>query len=447
MNIKCPLQFSRHLLAPALLLLLSLFSGGALRSTKAQTASSFDRERGRTMLSAVKDDIKKNYYDAEFHGLDLEARFKTADERIKQATSNGQILGIIAQAVIDLDDSHTFFMPPSHTARTDYGWQMQIIGDRCFVTAVKPESDAEAKGLKVGDEILSIDGYTPARENLWKMKYAYYSLKPRAGMRLVIRKPDGKETQLDVMAKIRDGKQIMDLTDNDIWTVIREAESEDRLQRQRFYEVGDDLLIWKMPEFSLTEPEVDNMMGRVRKRKALILDLRGNPGGFVTTLERLAGYFFDHDLKIADLKGRKEMKPQLAKTRGDNIFKGQLVVLVDSGSASAAEIFSRLVQLEKRGTLIGDRTSGAVMQSRHYPHKIGLDIVSFYGVSITNADVIMSDGKSLEKVGVTPDELLLPTANDMAAGRDPVLARAAELVGVKLDAEKAGTLFPIEWRK
>src|SRR5947209_11428856 len=279
------------------------------------------------------------------------------------------------------------------------------------------------------------------------MKYAYYSLRPRPGMRLVIRKPDGKESQLDVMAKIHEGKQILDLTGNDIWNVIREAESEDHLQGQRFYEVGDELLIWKMPEFALTDAEVDNIMGKVRKRKALILDLRGNPGGLVTTLERLAGYFFDHDLKIADLKGRKEMKPQLTKTRGDNIFKGQLVVLVDSGSASAAEIFSRLVQLEKRGTVIGDKTSGAVMQARHFPHQTGLDIVAFYGVSITNADVIMSDGKSLEKVGVTPDELLLPTANDMAAGRDPVLARAAELAGVKLDAEKAGTLFPVEWRK
>jgi len=48
---------------------------------------------------------------------------------------------------------------------------------------------------------------------------------------------------------------------------------------------------------------------------------------------------------------------------------------------------------------------------------------------------------------VTPDELLLPTAADLAAKRDPVLARAAALVGVKLDPERAGSMFPIEWRK
>jgi O-acetyl-ADP-ribose deacetylase (regulator of RNase III) len=60
---------------------------------------------------------------------------------------------------------------------------------------------------------------------------------------------------------------------------------------------------------------------------------------------------------------------------------------------------------------------------------------------------LMTDGKSLEHTGLTPDEMSLPSGADMAAGRDPVLARAAALAGVKLEAEKAGTLFPELWRK
>ena len=72
---------------------------------------------------------------------------------------------------------------------------------------------------------------------------------------------------------------------------------------------------------------------------------------------------------------------------------------------------------------------------------------SIYGASITNADVIMADGKSLERVGVAPDELLLPTAADLAAKRDPVLSRAAAMAGFELPPDKAGAMFPIEWRK
>src|SRR5205085_10583892 len=141
-----------------------------------QKLDEFERARTLMVLKNIKDEIKKNYYDPNFHGLDLEARFKTAEEKVKTATSLGQMYGIIAQAVLDLNDSHTTFIPPARAARTNYGWRMQMIGDKCFVTAVQPDSDAEAKGLKPGDQVLSVNGFQPTRDNMWKMQYFFNTL-------------------------------------------------------------------------------------------------------------------------------------------------------------------------------------------------------------------------------------------------------------------------------
>lgn len=416
---------------------------------QAQPDLNFQRERGRIMLKTIKDDLKKNYYDSNLRGMDIEARFKAADEKMKTADSVGQVFGIVAQVLLELGDSHTFFVPPGRSNRTDYGWRLQSIGKNCFVSAVKPGSDAEAKGLKVGDQILALNGYHPERENLWTLNYLFNTLRPQPGLQVVAKSPDGKERQLDLLAKIRQGKIVKDLTSTmDYNDFMRESEDEDRLSRPRHVEVGEELLILKMPDFSISESAVDDMISKARKRPLLILDLRGNPGGYVKTLEWMMGYFTDkEDLKIADFKGRKEMKPQIAKLHKGQQFKGKLVVLIDSESGSAAEIFARTIQLEQRGIVMGDRSAGAVMRSRFYNHELGTDTVVFYGASITDADVIMSDGKSLERVGVTPDEIVLPTAKEMAAKHDTVLSKAAAALGVKLDPEKAGTFFPIEWKK
>ena len=137
------------------------------------------------------------------------------------------------------------------------------------------------------------------------------------------------------------------------------------------------------------------MMSKARKHKSLIIDLRGNGGGAETTLLRMLGGVFDHDVKLGEIKRRKETKPLVAKTRGDNAFKGNLVVLVDSQSGSAAELFARVVQLEKRGAIVGDRSAGAVMRSKFYDHQSGTESVAFYGASITDADITMTDGKIL----------------------------------------------------
>ena len=431
--------------------LLSAFSFclvfNCVQPISAQSFGSQDRDCGVLMLKIIEDDISKHYYDPGFHGIDLDARFKLAESKMKLTKSNAEVFGVIAQVLLDFNDSHTVFIPPQRQSSIEYGWLMKMFGENGYITEVKPHSDAEAQGLKSGDQVLSIDGIRPTRANTWIFYYLYYRLAPRPLIKLVVQSPGEPARQLEVKAKVQVNKRTLDLTDTiDLNRYEREEDDDELMNAHRFRAFGDDLIIWKMPQFNLTRDELDAQIDKVKKYQALILDLRGNPGGAEETLLRLIGNLCDHDVTVGELKRRKETKPMTAKTRGDGGFKGKLVVLVDSESASASEVLARVVQLEKRGVVLGDHTSGKVMRSRVYPHQMGLDTIIVYGANVTDADIIMSDGVSLEGAGVTPNLVLLPTATDLRDRQDPVLSGSASLLGVKLDAGEAGKLFPFKWR-
>jgi len=407
-----------------------------------------ERARARDMFAAISADVKKHYYDPNFHGLDWAAVTQSTQQAIDASATFNRALSEIAAGLDKLDDSHTFFLPPARPYTHDFGWQLRMVDDHCYVLQVRPNSDAETKGIKRGDEILTLNGFQPTRQSLHRMTYVFNVLRPQPGLHVLARAPEGQTHQADVMAAMRERKKVMNLTfgaNSDIWDIVRESERNEHLGRARATDVGSGVMVLKLPSFEFSEGEVAEMMNKVRRHRALVLDLRGNPGGIVDTLKAFIGEVLDHPVKIGDRVTRDGAKPLEAKSRGHNAFTGKLVVLVDSQSASAAEIFARVMQLEKRAIVLGDKTSGAVMEAKPYNYKLGMEVVVFYGASITDADLLMTDGKSLEHVGVTPDEISLPTAADLAAGRDPVLARAVELCGSRITPEAAGALFPYEW--
>jgi C-terminal processing protease CtpA/Prc len=422
-------------------LILSCFAG-MLRAQ--QKMNSMDMDRARGMLHDAHDAVKKYYYDPKYHGVDIDARYKEYDDRIKAAASLNDGMRLVAAFLSGLKDSHTFFEPPMRPYRLDAGFRMELIGDKAFIARVRPGTDAESK-VHPGDEIVGYDTYSVNRTDYHDLSYTFDDLMPQVRTQLDLRDPDGNVRRVMVDSKMKQGKTTFDFaTGADIEQYIRMEEDEDHTVRQRYIENGD-IMIWKMPEFLMTEDEVDHMFGIVRKHKTLILDLRGNPGGAAVTLERMLGNVFDHDVKIGDRIGRKELKPAIAKTVGEKAFTGKIIVLVDSQSASAAELFARVMQLEHRGTVLGDRTSGSVMEARAYGYQQGMDTVIAYGFSVTEADLIMKDGASLEHVGVMPDQVILPTGRDLATGQDPALAQAVELAGARLDPVQAGKMFPYEW--
>ncbi|MEJ7809295.1 MAG: S41 family peptidase [Gemmatimonadaceae bacterium] len=409
---------------------------------KEQGVARETRERAHKILDQVRKDLKQHYYDSTFHGIDMDARFALADSALNTAGNNNQLFGIIAQYMADLNDSHTHFQPPDKVANVDYGFGLQIIGDSCFVIAVKGGSDAEKKGLAVGDVVLKLDAFKPERKTFRTLTYVYFVLSPRPGLRLTVQSPGGAPRQLDVMAKITMGERVVDYSNLSTFSrYISELEDASRRPEHFYRTFGDSVIIWRMPSFIATEEGVTEMMKLVRKHRALVLDLRNNGGGYVATELHLVGHFFDRDVQIGTVRQRAGTKPMVAPAISKEPYRGMFVILVNSNSASASEITARIMQLEARAVIVGDRTMGAVVTSIGLGHDVGFGKVLTYGVSVSVADVIMADGNRLEGVGVMPDHLVRPTGADLAARRDPAMAKALELAGVAMTPEQAGMLF------
>ena len=425
-----------------LIILVLLLTAGAL-PVWGQTAAldKGERARAKEMLATMKEAVKTIYYDPAYRGIDLNTHFAAAEAKLAEATSLSQLHLIIAQAMLAFGDSHTYFVPPSRPVTVDYGWTMQMIGEKCFVMTVAAGSDAEAKGVRPGDRLLRIGTFTPERNTLWIAQYRYSVLAPESSLNVVVQTPGAPARQIELAAKVTQGKRSITIDADTLARTLDTQGTETRKSRNHTARVGD-ISVWKLSGLDFNPDDIDRLVKDATEgAKSLVLDLRGNGGGFVKGLELLSGYFFDHDVKIAELKGRKSSRPLVAHKRRP-LFDGKIVVLVDSQSASAAEMLARMLQIEKRAVVIGDRTSGLTMQARLVSAVLRtVDGFIPYAAAVSDAEPVMADGKSLEGVGVAPDELLLPTQADIAGGRDPILSRAVSLLGGTVDPVAAARLL------
>ncbi len=434
-------MYKKNFLFLVLILSLAPLNGLAQSATSATLNLKGSRTLHQNILKTVKNTVKEKYYDANLRGIDIEANAAKANELINAANSVEEMDDIIARFLYPFDDSHLFFLPPSNTIKVEYGWEMRFIGDKVFVTKVEENSDAKKKNVRVGDQIYMIEGYIPTRQEFSLLRYHFNILRPQPALNVIVIKPNGNKYKVELKAKVTEDDVFM--PDRRDLQLQAEREYQERTE-QLSYDKIPGVFIWKMPSFELSRIKVDKMMDKVGKNDALILDLRGNGGGYVSSLGELVSHFFDKVVKLGVVKERKESKTLIVEPHSKKNFAGKLIVLTDSDSGSAAEIFARLMQIEKRGTVLGDQSAGAVMQARVFYETFGLDSKVPYGVSVTVSDWTMMDGQRLEKTGVTPDEKILPTAQDMANRRDPVMARALKILGIEQTPEQAGAIFPEE---
>jgi carboxyl-terminal processing protease len=310
-----------------------------------------------------------------------------------------------------LEDQHTAFIEPKAAAimaenatgqyegigafvRMDEAGKLEIVG---FVE----EGPAEPAGVLEGDRVLEVDGTSIVGISLYEA----------IGL---IRGPAGTEVTLLIeRAGVSEPFEIRVARARLDNPIIKTEMREDGVGYIRLYEfsaTATDLM-----EEGLEELLAQNPQG-------IVLDLRGNPGGWLDQAIKVADLFLSEGIVVIERwsDGTEQSLPASGARPGDPGEDIPLVVLVDGGSASASEIVAGALQDQKRAILVGEPTFGKGSVQRPFTLSDGSEL------RVTIARWFTPNDRAIHGEGLAPDIEVPWPEEDLEPGEDPQLERAAE---------------------
>ncbi|MBZ5719873.1 MAG: PDZ domain-containing protein [Acidobacteriia bacterium] len=376
-----------------------------------------ERRRAEQILNLVSKDVQNNFYDDALKGLDWPALTEQARQRIRGAEELGEMYGAISALLYQLHDSHTVFIPPKRKIKAVYGFKAKPFANNIFVYEVDKDGPAAKAGLQLGDQIVGVNNLNAVRETFFDMMRYLTVLDPRVELDVDVAQ-NGPTRVVKVPATVT--PQPPQYFFSFIETG-RDSDAQERLYDFKSYDNGIQYL--RVRAFLMPPTEMVGMIKPLRDAKAVILDLRGNGGGSLSTMIDFMGQFVREPFEMATSVSRKKSEPIRVKPLSPHITS-PLYILLDSASASASEMVARSMQIHKRAVLIGDRSSGRVNSAQFFWQPIGSWEAVEFGTEIAVSKVVMEGGEELENQGVTPDVFCVPTPEDLRTERDPCLDRA-----------------------
>lgn len=342
----------------------------------------------------------------------LDEKFVTSKATSTPLTNEDKVRGAIAGLVKSYGDPYTIYMPPDDSAAFEedisgnfggVGMEVGIKESMITVIAPLPNSPAEKAGLLAGDMIVKINDVSTEDMDVDEAVD-------------LIRGEKGTEVALTIFregeAEFREVKVIRDTI------TIPTSKTE----------VRDDTFIISLYSFNaISEMEMQKALREYVKsgKKNLIIDVRGNPGGYLQSAVAIASYFLPVGKTVVRESFSGDEKEEVYRSSGRELGKSapeKLVVLVDGGSASASEILAGALKEHHVATIIGAQTFG----KGSVQELVNLDDGS--SLKVTVARWLTPEGTSISEGGLTPDIIVERTPEDRLAEKDPQLDRALEFM-------------------
>ena len=318
---------------------------------------------------------------------------------------------------------------PTGDAIGDPGLTVRVVEGRPTVTHVRPGSAAERAGIAPGFVVTQIGGrpLSAPRDSSRPLRPVEerFAIRRAAARRLA--GPPGSRVTIAYLDQAdRPGKAVL-VRDPPRGEAVHVGHLPPLYPEVRAYEVGDvGVIAFNIFLLQPVLADVKQALARFQAHhvRAVVLDLRGNPGGQGAMSIPVASLFVDKPLTLGTLKFREFGQTLTAKPEmGETPFLGPLAILTDEGSASTSEMLTAGLQEAKRAVVVGDSTLGAVLPS--VVEALPGGAVMQYVV----ADFKTPKGILLEGRGVQPDKRVVETRAALRTGRDPVLDAA--LVAVR----------------